>query len=399
MSELSKMAEKLKEIGLTEYEAKVYLTLLTKGSLQGGELALSSGVPRTKVYEAVKGLIKKGLIEAYGRPRRFSAVSNPEPFETIIEQEERRFRELKSLINDIKSMSQKTGISSVKGSFQIINGGSLESVVNDMISKTHDKITFILNSNTFGIVKKYERQLMSMKLSEVKVNVIVSTKDSELINDASNSLLPVLVGNAIDGRSAVVSDGKYLLLINEDSGTGILVMLPQLVSLIDKLTFDPLVSNSIDVKSYIKLINTGFAEDFLNLKNDRGIFEILTQAAFRKLPEDVLWKIGEEMIEIFKEKMTAQFVTSEFHMAIPIFIELISSDIKDGIVKYDELTKIMSIEFAGNDGKLPFSPWLLMLKGYLKSIGYDLQIVGRFQVGDRTIIQIRLPWDLQTITL
>jgi len=399
MSELSKMAEKLKEIGLTEYEAKVYLTLLTRGSLQGGELALSSGVPRTKVYEAVKGLIKKGLIEAYGRPRRFSAVSNPEPFETIIEQEERRFRELKSLINDIKSMSQKTGVSSVKGSFQIINGGSLESVVNDMISKTHDKITFILNSNTFGIVKKYERQLMSMRLSEVKVNVIVSTKDSELVNDASNSLLPVLVGNTIDGRSAVVSDGKYLLLINEDSGTGILVMLPQLVSLIDKLVFDPLVSNSIDIKNYIKLINTGFAEDFLNLKNDRGIFEILSQAAFKKLPEDILWKIGEEMIEIFKEKMTAQFVASEFHMAIPIFIELISSDIKDGIVKYDELTKIMSIEFAGNDGKLPVSPWLLMLKGYLKSIGYDLQIVGRFQVENRTIIQIRLPWDLQTITL
>ncbi len=399
MSELSKIAEKLKEIGLTEYEAKVYLTLLTKGSLQGGELALNSGVPRTKVYESVRGLIKKGLIEAYGRPRKFSAISNPEPFETIIEQEERKFRDLKSLINEIKSMSQKNGVSTVKGSFQVINGGSVESVVNDMISKTHDKITFIVNSNTFGIIKKYERQLMSMRLSEVRVNVIVSPKDSELVNDASTSLLPVLVGNTIDGRSAIVSDDKYLLLINEDSGTGVLIMLPQLISLIDKFIFDPLILSSIDIKSYIKLINTGSAEDFFNLKNDRGIFEILSQAVFKKLPEDILWQIGDEMIEIFKTKMPAQFVTSEFNMAIPIFIELISSDIKDGNVKYDDLTKIINIEFAGNDGKLPVSPWLLMLKGYLRSIGRDLQIVGRFQVENKTIIQIRLPWEFQTITL
>ncbi|MEM3810831.1 MAG: hypothetical protein QXV38_00825 [Conexivisphaerales archaeon] len=105
------------------------------------------------------------------------------------------------------------------------------------------------------------------------------------------------------------------------------------------------------------------------------------------------------MVDIFKTKVPAQFVTSEFNLAIPIFIELISSDIKDGTVKYDELTKIINIEYAGKDSNLPVSPWLLMLKGYLKSIGRDLQIVGRFQVEDKTIIQIRLPWEFQTITL
>ncbi|MGC8557462.1 MAG: TrmB family transcriptional regulator [Nitrososphaeria archaeon] len=399
MSELIKMIGRLKELGLTEYEARVYLTLVTKGSLQGGELALNSGVPRTKVYESVRGLIKKKLVEAYGRPRKFSAVSSPEPFDVIIEQEERKFRELKSLINEIKSMSQKTGVSSVKGSFQIINGGGIESVVNDMLSKTKDKITLIVNSNTFWIVKKYERQLMSMRLSEVKVNAIVSPKDSELVNDASTSLLPVLVGNTIDGRSAIVSDDRYLLLINEDSGTGVLVMLPQLISLIDKYIVDPLISSSIDIKSYIRLINTGSAEDFLNLKNDRSIFEILSQAVFDLLPEDSLWQIGDQMVEIFKTNVPAQFVTSEFSLAIPIFIELISSDIKDGTVKYDELTKIINIEYRGKNGKLPNSPWLLMLKGYLKSIGRDMQVVGRFQVEDKTIIQIRLPWEIQTITL
>ncbi|MEM4127043.1 MAG: hypothetical protein QW508_05720, partial [Conexivisphaerales archaeon] len=159
------------------------------------------------------------------------------------------------------------------------------------------------------------------------------------------------------------------------------------------------ILSSIDIKSYIKLINTGSAEEFFNLKNDKSIFEILSQAAFERLPEEVLWQIGDKMVDIFKTKVPAQFVTSEFNLAIPIFIELISSDIKDGTVKYDELTKIINIEYAGKDSNLPVSPWLLMLKGYLKSIGRDLQIVGRFQVEDKTIIQIRLPWEFQTITL
>lgn len=44
------VVEKLKRIGLTEYEAKVYLSLLKDHLNSATKLSESSGVPRTKIY-------------------------------------------------------------------------------------------------------------------------------------------------------------------------------------------------------------------------------------------------------------------------------------------------------------------------------------------------------------
>jgi len=52
----------LRELGLTEYEAKIYLTFLRYPSLEAIEAANESGVPKTKVYSCLEDLEKKGLI-------------------------------------------------------------------------------------------------------------------------------------------------------------------------------------------------------------------------------------------------------------------------------------------------------------------------------------------------
>lgn len=50
----------LVQIGLTEYEAKVYLALLKQPETSGYEVSRLSGVPRSKVYETLEGLVRKG---------------------------------------------------------------------------------------------------------------------------------------------------------------------------------------------------------------------------------------------------------------------------------------------------------------------------------------------------
>jgi len=47
------MGEGLKELGLTEVEIKVYLTLLEIGSSQAGIITRKSGIHRRMVYDAV----------------------------------------------------------------------------------------------------------------------------------------------------------------------------------------------------------------------------------------------------------------------------------------------------------------------------------------------------------
>jgi len=68
----------LRKIGFTEYENKVYTTLLKHGPLKGAQASKHSRVPHSKTYQALESLRKKGFVRESGmRPKIFSPV-NPE---------------------------------------------------------------------------------------------------------------------------------------------------------------------------------------------------------------------------------------------------------------------------------------------------------------------------------
>ncbi|MFB5268453.1 TrmB family transcriptional regulator [Paenibacillus enshidis] len=58
-SEIIKM---LQNLNFTEYEAKAYLALLDKSPLSGYAISLNSGVPRSKIYEVLSGLVERGEV-------------------------------------------------------------------------------------------------------------------------------------------------------------------------------------------------------------------------------------------------------------------------------------------------------------------------------------------------
>ena len=58
---------RLKDIGFTEGEEKVYLALLRLGSSSSGRIAKEAGVSRSKLYEILEKLGRKGLVSHYKR--------------------------------------------------------------------------------------------------------------------------------------------------------------------------------------------------------------------------------------------------------------------------------------------------------------------------------------------
>jgi sugar-specific transcriptional regulator TrmB len=55
------VVEKLKRVGLTEYEARVYLSLLRDHLNSASKLSKKSGVPRTKIYSVLRSLHEKSI--------------------------------------------------------------------------------------------------------------------------------------------------------------------------------------------------------------------------------------------------------------------------------------------------------------------------------------------------
>ena len=62
MNEQFILIEEMKQLGLNQYEAKAYLKLLEDWPVNGYNLSKNSGVPRSRIYEVLGGLIKKQFV-------------------------------------------------------------------------------------------------------------------------------------------------------------------------------------------------------------------------------------------------------------------------------------------------------------------------------------------------
>ncbi len=85
---MEKVIENLKLLGMSEYEARVYTSLVKLGKATAREVHDDSGVPRARVYDVLDKLAKKGFVDVEeAEPKRYRAV---EP-EKIVEKLKLRY--------------------------------------------------------------------------------------------------------------------------------------------------------------------------------------------------------------------------------------------------------------------------------------------------------------------
>lgn len=72
---------RLVALGLTQYEARCYLGLISREQVTPGELARLTGVPRQRVYDVLAGLVERGL----ARSVPDSASYRPQPPDVVVQ--------------------------------------------------------------------------------------------------------------------------------------------------------------------------------------------------------------------------------------------------------------------------------------------------------------------------
>jgi len=80
----------LKDLGFTEYEAKVYLALLKNHPSSAYTVSRDSGVPHSRVYDITRRLIRKGYAVSQGaNPELFTPLSPDDLFDKLRQDTER----------------------------------------------------------------------------------------------------------------------------------------------------------------------------------------------------------------------------------------------------------------------------------------------------------------------
>lgn len=122
----------LSDLGLTNWEAKTYLSLLELGSTTTGPLVKKCNVPQSKIYSVLSSLHNKGLASfiVKGKTKYFQAA-NPETLLSIIKEKERKVKETIPLLKELTIKSKN------KQSVEIYEGmKSVTSLFIDLIENS-----------------------------------------------------------------------------------------------------------------------------------------------------------------------------------------------------------------------------------------------------------------------
>jgi len=186
---------KLRDFGLNTYESKIWTALLSRGVSTAGELSDIANVPRSRSYDVLESLDKKGfIIMKPGKPIKYLAVKPDEVIERIkkkvkeqTEDQLKLIEKLKSgdVLNDLTSLHSQgldlveptdmTG--AIKGRRNIYNHMAT------MIKNAQKTITIVTSQE--GLMRK--KDVLSMHLAKakqrgVKVRIAapIETKNKEL---------------------------------------------------------------------------------------------------------------------------------------------------------------------------------------------------------------------------
>lgn len=137
------LKESLKEFGLDDKKAKVYLAMLELGTAKAHEIAHKAKIARPTTYDILEKLSQDGLVGSYEkRGIRYYIANDPEKIKRQLQEKEKAFDailpELKSVYN---SLSAKPKISYFEG----IEG--IKTVLDDTIASPTKMLRGILSMN------------------------------------------------------------------------------------------------------------------------------------------------------------------------------------------------------------------------------------------------------------
>jgi len=215
---------------LNLYEVKVWTALLSRGVSTAGELSNISDVPRSRTYDILETLEKKGfIVMKLGKPIKFVALKPEEVIERVkknlvvsAQEKSKRLEKLKGedILNELTSLFTQ-GIKFVEPSDLSGSVKGRQNVYNHldmMIREAEETVTIVTTAN--GLNRKLEAlepSLEKAKKRGVKIRIAAPIDESnKIIAKELSKYAEVRNMPKIRARFAIVDSEQVLFLVLDD---------------------------------------------------------------------------------------------------------------------------------------------------------------------------------------
>lgn len=257
-----KFLNKLRDFGLNSYEAKIWTALLSRGVSSAGELSDISNVPRSRAYDVLESLEKKGfIVMKLDKPIKYIAVQPEEVIERVkkslredadkqafIVEELRKdpiFKELDQLYTKGVDVIDPTELSGALKERQ-----NVYSTMNTMINSAEK--TVVIMTSAKGLMRKADalkRSLDKAKQRGVKVHIAAPlTKETQKAVELLSKFAEVRHVDEVKARFCLVDSRQLVFHLLDDEkavpayDVGIWVTTPFFASAVESM-FDKVWQN------------------------------------------------------------------------------------------------------------------------------------------------------------
>ncbi len=187
--EQNALNKKLADIGLSEYEIKVYVAVVKKREQTATEISKESGIPRSKAYDVLYRLIDKGLVtQSEVGKKRFTAL---DPFVGINNMQTAFQNKTFDTLQSFKSLPEL--LRNIQDTSTIKRENTFNIEVHTDLKDIKREIDLALNSARVDIVSYFksdlfetyseQKSILKALVSSVKVKTIY---ESSYLADMSN---------------------------------------------------------------------------------------------------------------------------------------------------------------------------------------------------------------------
>lgn len=164
----------LKNIGLTDKEAKVYLACLKKGTAVVSDIAQGANINRVTAYDILEKLKARGLVSYFSKRKvKYFSALNPE---IVVEQFEKKTNDLRSVLPQFKRISGETSHPRIRY-FEGLEG--IKAIYTDTLTSKSEILNYSNSKEIRKIWPTYDKDYVD-KRSQKKIHLRgICPKDKE----------------------------------------------------------------------------------------------------------------------------------------------------------------------------------------------------------------------------
>ncbi|HWP78319.1 MAG TPA: helix-turn-helix domain-containing protein [Candidatus Nitrosotenuis sp.] len=358
----------LEEFGLSKYEARAYVTLITHGSISASEVAYYAELPRTKVYAVLLKLQQKKLaILSKSKPVMCTAIAPEDAFDEIVHEQINKVEAMNTLVSKLKKISEesKKARGAEEKRYFHLHPNYVVNQLRVMVDGAKSSIHMMADSWGLSILAECKEELLSVLRRNLEVRLIVPT---QVIGSESFRAIPdgVKIRSSETTQNCFIFDDTELLLIDSTNGKGAIFTATDILGGNQTRLFSQLWKNALKIDNLSEMTKSQALEvcKIINIINENGLGFALHSIVSSKTKFVDFVKFLEKNGVSLKDKPLEEI------------LDIVNSTLEmtcSGRLQYDQKTNNIILESKINSGHS--LPWAMLIESYLEQKGNHPKLI------------------------